>query len=431
MRRIEHGRKLGLLMFAGAAFGISTSCSHDVTSGEQLDALGTDSYEIVGGEVAEASPWAVQVFDVRGGTGDFFQCTGTLVAPRWVLTAQHCVADEGETSAVRVGSNTYREGRRITVDAVEVPSAAADIVLLHLSEDAEGPFVQLAQSTSVAIGRDALGYGWGSEGTPLVMAPSLKKATLHIDSWYSSEELLATGVTGSGWNGDSGGPWFVDGRQVAVFSAVSGQDGTNLHARQLGVDVARHRAWIDATVASGPTAHPTGQVVLYDLSNFSGIAQSFGVGRHDLPNSTVMGNDRASAIRVPAGLRVTAFYNGAFGGEARVYTSDTNLIAAGFNDVISSIIVSPASDPQLDVVTFYENASFAGERVIYGLGSGHFLSSPWDQRASSVRVPSGFKLTLYDGLWRYSAESRVVTTDANLASQNFDNKTRSFLVERL
>jgi hypothetical protein len=431
MMSMERGRKLGLLVCAGAALGLSVGCSLDVPSDEPRAALGSHASAIVGGEVAEASPWAVQVFDVRGTTGDFFQCTGTLVAARWVLTAQHCVADEGETSAVRVGSNTYREGRRIAVDAVEVPSALADIALLHLTEDSSGPFVQLAQTTSVAIGRDATAYGWGSEGTPLVMAPSLKKARLHVDSRYSAEELQATGVTGSGWNGDSGGPWFVDGRQVAVFSAVSGQDGTNLHARQLGVDVARHRAWIDGTIVGGPTVHPSGQVVLYDLSNFSGISQGFGIGRYDLPNATIIGDNRASAIRVPAGLRVTAFIHGAFGGEARVFTSNTDLIAAGFNDAISSIVVSLASDPQLDVATFYEHPSFAGERVVYGLGSGIFYSTTWDQRVSSVRVPSGFKLTLYNGLWRYSAESRVFTTDANLASHNFDNKTRSFLIERL
>ncbi|WP_438039061.1 S1 family peptidase [Sorangium sp. So ce128] len=431
MKKRELGHQLGLAVCAGAALGLSTGCSIDGAPDEPLEALGSHSSAIVGGELAEASPWAVQVFDVRGSTGDFFQCTGTLVAARWVLTAQHCVADEGETSAVRVGSNTYLAGQRIAVDAVEVPSAVADIALLHLTEAASGPVVQLAEATSVAIGSDATAYGWGSEGTPLVMAPSLKKATLHIDSWYSAEELLATGVTGSGWNGDSGGPWFVDGRQVAVFSGVNGQDGTNLHARQLGVDVARHRAWIDATIAGGPTVHPSGQVVLHDLSNFSGISQGLGIGRYDLPDMTIIGDNRASAIRVPAGLRVTAFIHGSFGGEARVFTSDTDLVAAGFSDGISSIIVSQASDPQLDVVTLYENASFSGSSVVYGVGSSLFYSTPWDLRVSSVRVPSGLKLTLYDGLWRYSAESRVFTTDANLAPHNFDNKTRSFLIERL
>ncbi|WP_437638410.1 trypsin-like serine protease [Sorangium sp. So ce854] len=428
MKKRELGNKLGIVVCAGAALGLSSACSGEDASDEPI---GSHASAIIGGELAEESPWAVQVFDVRGSTGDFYQCTGTLVAPRWVLTAQHCIADEGETSAVRVGSNTYLGGQRIEVDAVEVPSAVADIALLHLTEDADGPFVQLAEATSTWIGRDATAYGWGSEGTPLVMAPSLKKATIHINGWHSDEELKANGVTGAGWSGDSGGPWFVDGRQVAVFSASNGQNGTNLHATVTGVDVARHRAWIDATIAAGPTVHPSNQVVLHDLSNFSGISQGFGLGHHNLPNLTIIGDNRASAIKVPAGLRVTAFIHHNFGGEVRIFTSDTDLVAAGFNDAISSIVVSNASDPQLDVVTFYEHANYSGASLMYGVGSSYFLSTPWDQTVSSVRVPPGFQVTLYDGLWRYSAEERVFTTDANLAPHNFDNKARSFLVERL
>ncbi|WP_438022155.1 trypsin-like serine protease [Sorangium sp. So ce233] len=438
MKKRELGHTLGLTVCAGAALGLSSGCSFESASDEPLEALESDSSAIVGGELAEASPWAVQVFDVRGSTGDFYQCTGTLVAPRWVLTAQHCIADEGETSAVRVGSNTYREGRRIAVDAVEVPSASVDIALLHLTEDADGPFVQLAEATSAPIGRTATAYGWGSEGTPLVMAPSLKKASIHIDGRRSDEELLATGVTGSPWSGDSGGPWFVDGRQVAVTSASSGQDGTNLHASLLGFDVARHRAWIDATIAGGPTVHPSDQVVLYDLSNFSGVSQGFGIGRYNVADLTIIGNDRASSIRVPAGLRVTVFFNHNFEEGAYVFTSDTNLATAGTNgvsvsadEIISSLVVSHASDPQLDVVTFYEHANFSGESFVYSVGGNFLFNGPWDFRISSVRVPPGFKLTLYDGYFWTSQESRVFTADANLAPHDFDDKPRSFIIERL
>ncbi|WP_437946057.1 trypsin-like serine protease [Sorangium sp. So ce296] len=430
MNKEELGNQLGIAICAGIALSLSTACTIADAPEDPVESLDSQSSEIIGGEIAEASPWAVQVFDVRGDTGDFYQCTGTLVAPRWVLTAQHCMADEGETSAVRIGSNTYREGRRIEVDAIEVPSAEVDIALLHLTEDAGSAVVELAPAGPAVDGTDATVYGWGSEGTPLVMAPSLKKAIIHIDGRRSDDELLATGVTGSGWSGDSGGPWFVDGRQVAVFSASSGQDGTNLHASLAGVDVARHRSWIDATIASGPTDHPEDEVVLYDLSDFSGVSQSFGIGRHNLPDMAIIGNDRASAIKVPAGLRVTVFFHHNFEGEARVFTSDTDLVAAGFSDVISSFVVSRASDPQKDVVALYEHADFSGDSLLYGVGSRYLIGGAWDKRISSVRVPDGFKLTLYDLFFIYSPASRVITADANLDSYDFDDQTSSFTVER-
>ncbi|AUX44646.1 serine protease [Sorangium cellulosum] len=427
MNQKELGDKLGLVVCAGVAFGLCAACSGADGSDEPLESL---SSEIIGGELAEASPWAVQVFDVRGDTGDFYQCTGTLVAPRWVLTAQHCIADDGETSAVRIGSNTYREGRRIAVDGVEVPSAEVDIALLHLTEDADGPLVQLADAAPAVTGTPATLYGWGSEGTPRVMAPSLKKADITLDGRRSDDELQATGVTGSGWSGDSGGPWFVDGRQVAVYSGSIGQDGTNLSATLVGIDVARHRAWIDATIAGGVTVHPDDEVVLYDLSGFSGVSQGFGLGRHNLPDMRIIGNDRASAIKVPAGLRVTAFYDHNFEYEARVFTSDTNLAAAGFSDVISSFVVSRASDPQLDVVILYEQADFSGDSLMYGVGGTFFGGGAWDKRISSVRVSAGLELTLYSEYFRFSSQSRVFTADANLGDYDFDDKTSSFIVER-
>ncbi|WP_433931531.1 hypothetical protein AB3662_44820 [Sorangium cellulosum] len=41
--------------------------------------------------------------------------------------------------------------------------------------------------------------------------------------------------------------------------------------------------------------------------------------------------------RVPAGHRVTVFIHPSFGGEARVFTSDTDLVATGFDNTLSSL----------------------------------------------------------------------------------------------
>ncbi|WP_437747574.1 hypothetical protein WMF39_22745 [Sorangium sp. So ce1504] len=176
------------------------------------------------------------------------------------------------------------------------------------------------------------------------------------------------------------------------------------------------------------------EVVLYDSSNFSGVSQGFGIGRYTLADMAIIGDNSASAIRVPAGLRATAFFGDNFGWDVRVFTSDTDLVAAGFDDTISSLVVAHASDPQLDAVTFYENASFSGDSFAYGVGAALLFASPWtawDLRISSVRVPPGFKVTVSDGWIGYPTTTRVLTADANLAPLNFDNKIRSFIIERL
>ncbi|WP_129345174.1 hypothetical protein [Sorangium cellulosum] len=181
---------------------------------------------------------------------------------------------------------------------------------------------------------------------------------------------------------------------------------------------------------------PDDQVVLYDLPGFSGDSQSFGIGRYDIEALAI--DNRASSIRVPAGLRVTAFANPEFGPEAHVFTSDVAVLAdvgPAVDNFISSLVVAHASDPQLDAVTFYKDADFSGDSFTFGVGANLLFASPWtpwEAQISSVRVPPGFKVTLSTGwiTW-YDPETLVLTEDADLADHNFDDKTLSFMVERL
>ncbi|WP_434042155.1 MULTISPECIES: hypothetical protein [Sorangium] len=192
---------------------------------------------------------------------------------------------------------------------------------------------------------------------------------------------------------------------------------------------------ISGESAATITGGPADEVVLHDLSSFSGVSQGFGIGRYNVADLTIIGNDRASAISVPAGLRVTVFFNHNFEGQAHVLTSDTDLVALGADDIISSLVVARASDPQLDVVTFYEHANASGDSFVYSVGAALLFASPWtawDRRISSVHLPPGFKVTLSEAwIGLGTQETLVLTADANLAPHNFDDRTRSFLIERL
>jgi hypothetical protein len=87
---------------------------------------------IVGGGTAPTVSWGAQVYiNTPGRAFDGFNCSGTVIAARWVMTAHHCLDADGSGMRVKVDSNTFGGGTQVTVDQKQI-SPNGDIVLLHL-----------------------------------------------------------------------------------------------------------------------------------------------------------------------------------------------------------------------------------------------------------------------------------------------------------
>ncbi len=229
------------------------------TVAQAAGVYGENTYErpsarIVGGKVAEAGqyPWMAALVDnARSTVFDGAFCGGTLINDDWVLTAAHCVYDEGVVVSpgrisVVVGRDdlTSSSGERISVTRIKThpdyneATNENDLALVNLSRPSGvAPLHQVGQSFDMPMvggGVTVRALGWGDTvaGHRTVYPADLHEVDLTtvsqaecqdlIDSLSGFfgglgveivESMLCTAYTGNKdtCKGDSGGPVVVPG----------------------------------------------------------------------------------------------------------------------------------------------------------------------------------------------------------------------------
>ncbi|WP_433324439.1 S1 family peptidase [Spirillospora sp. CA-294931] len=191
---------------------------------------------IIGGTTVTDAPWAASIY--RNGS---FTCSGSIIAPTWVLTARHCV---GSGLTVRVGSVYRSRATSVGVSSYQV-SSPGDLALVRLSSAYTTTYAQLADSNP-PVGSTNQICGWGRTSYNGSVSDQLKCADVRVTSttcrdYYSGQAICSTRITGNAWKGDSGGPQRYNGQQVGVASTADGQS-----TQQYG-SVPAHRNWIRST----------------------------------------------------------------------------------------------------------------------------------------------------------------------------------------
>ncbi|HEX5541561.1 MAG TPA: trypsin-like serine protease [Micromonospora sp.] len=222
--------RLGLAMLATALTGalIAPSAASAAPSN-------TIEPYIIGGGTVSSAPWAAAVL-----SNGSFTCSGTIIAPQWVLTARHCL---GGTMSVRVGSVNRSSGG--VTRSVSATYSRYDLALMRLSSSVSTSYMPLA-SSDPPVGSTNSIYGWGmtcysgcSASTQLKTA-SVQVTSLNATDAYGGRAIRSQRINGNAWRGDSGGPQVYGGRQVGVASTA---DGVNI---QNYGSVAYNRAWIQS-----------------------------------------------------------------------------------------------------------------------------------------------------------------------------------------
>ena len=200
----------------------------------QIDAQSTQDQPIVNGQVDMGDPATVYLS---------IGCTGTLVSPKTVLTAKHCL---GSNIRVYFGTYANQTGSGTWINTVHKEGhPSADIAMLTLAS--AGPTTPIPlNSVDLAskIGEQIriAGFGVTSENGQVSGTKRVATASLHS---LEGEIMYATNVPSGTCYGDSGGPNFmtINGTEVLIGVTSFGTEecGAGLDG---SVRVDTYRQWI-------------------------------------------------------------------------------------------------------------------------------------------------------------------------------------------
>lgn len=228
--------------------------------------LAAPARAIVGGGTPQAEGVARSVVTIVGSRGNF--CTGTLIAPKVVLTVAHCVQPGADYKIVAYGADQKPQLQNVravaihpgfNMQAMQSHRATADVALLQLEIPPKGkspstvgmpqiPIVVGSRFTIAGIGVTMRGDGRSGGITRVAgLIATGKPGTLQI--------RLVDPVTGGtrdgigACTGDSGGPVFEDQAGgpviVGVISWSTGPNGSDGCGGLTGVTpLTLYRDWI-------------------------------------------------------------------------------------------------------------------------------------------------------------------------------------------
>jgi secreted trypsin-like serine protease len=381
MNRIGTRRHGAAMLFAALALLAALILAATATASPQAAASSPKATaSVIGGHNATIAKYPSLAFieGVQATAG--YACTGTVVAPRVILTAGHCVEDIESSSivepsliAVATGVSNLKHIPPTNVSRVEKVLANpgfdptklhGDAGLLILSTPVTAPPIALATSADAALyepGDQLTVAGWGIDDRSTGKAPNqLQAATVPIEEasrckegtrrfypFFESSSQVCTldaphfHITTC--HGDSGGPAIAtrpDGSMVELGITSLGDGTCNPTSPALFTRVDQIsswvQSWIDAVEAGGPTPKitvPKAHVPLLTRERseeLSGLAMEEAFGpRFVHGQEQTIRCDRVAKSRLKCGVTWFQGPNDYFGQITVFYAIRRNVVLAG------------------------------------------------------------------------------------------------------
>ena len=206
---------------------------------------------------------------------DGFQfCTGSLIAPRVVVTASHCLADYTETKLYVAFGPTAKPGYFATarlrtatrlvvnpnfdtaaMDADVATSPPNDVALVLLSADAPAGYAavpMLGLTDTITAGETLTLAGFGLTSYLATSAGVLRKVDVKMTAVDTVAKEVEFGDTPgkSACMGDSGGPAFVKRAGKLKLLGVTSRGSSHCDSSGIYTDLRYFRSWLSATAGT-------------------------------------------------------------------------------------------------------------------------------------------------------------------------------------